>query len=55
MDQVTIMTTRLEHMEQQLKASGVTLRHPVITTEQGQSNEEEGFQVPMKTSNGWTT
>ena len=45
MDQFTIMTTRLEHMEQQLEASGVALRHPVITTQQCQSIKEEGFQV----------
>ena len=45
-DQVAMMKTSWEDM---------AMRHPVITTEQGQSNEEEGFQVPMKTSKGWTT
>ena len=41
-DQVTMMKTSLEDM---------AMRHPVITTEQGQSNEEEGFQASL----GWTT
>ena len=54
MDQVTIMTTRLEHMEQQLKASGVALRHPVITTQQSQSIKEGGFQVLNNTNHMWT-
>ena len=54
MDQVTIMTTRLEHMEQKLKASGVALRHPVITTQQCQSIKEGGFQVLNNTKHMWT-
>ena len=54
MDQVTTMTTRLEHMEQQLKASGVALRHPVITTQQSQSIKEGGFQVLNNTRHMWT-
>ena len=54
MDQVTIMTTRLEHMEQQLKASGVAFRHPVITTQQSQSIREGGFQVLNNTNHMWT-
>ena len=54
MDQVTIMTTRLEHMEQQLNASGVALRHPVITTQQSHSTKEGGFQVLNNTNHMWT-
>ena len=40
--QVNMMRTTLEDM---------AMRHPVITTEQGQSDEEEGFQASL----GWTT
>ena len=54
MDQVTMMTTSLEHMEQQLGASGVALRHPVITTERSQSIEDGGFRVLNDTDRGWT-
>jgi len=54
MDQVTIVTTRLEHMEQQLKASGVALRHPVITTQPSQSIKEGGFRVLNNTNHMWT-
>ena len=45
MGQVNMMRTTLEDM---------AMRHPVITTEQSQSSQEEGFRVPMQTSNrGW--